>query len=611
MRRSRISIALLPALAVLASAGTAHADPAVPSARVDDARPLGASALRALLERQRADGLFDDQTGRTVGREGLPTVAFAALHQLASLDEDDDADATAWRSRLARRTLARGSGASVILRWPLAMAVGEGLDAEMPDGGADLRNRVRTWNRLRAAGIADRCYRDPRCFNNYKLADAVLDLELARSGLRSNVRGARLRDPAALRRRALRFLATLPRVARATGRVVVPGRARVPAAILSDPEMRPLAYHALCTAWAVRASVLAGRAAPSGLRTATRRALWGLVGIAGPDGEVSWSGRGQDQAWTLAAALYAASAGSRVLSRSDPVLAARLRRLADLELQALRGRLRGGALAVLPSGNDDLVGLDHYYSATGSTGLALTWLELAVDALPDPDARRLDLPSQVAGGGFADPATTGLVTRRVGATWLAVRMRRDHAFEPRQDFGLMRALRLRGDGTWRELRPSRPGPISRRGRSAVRVPLGGPALVLRGQRWAPRATGWRPTETGVELTGAWRSPTGRRLPARWRFGADARGAKLGLPCVGGSRFELTEWLPRRGALRRDGGRLERAGFWMRVAPRPRVRVLGASYVNARQPRLRALRLAVTCTGAPISVRWDGSATAAP
>jgi hypothetical protein len=167
----------------------------------------------------------------------------------------------------------------------------------------------------------------------------------------------------------------------------------------------------------VRAVRLAGPAAPPRLRLAARRALWGLVGLAAPDGEVAWSGRGQDQAWTLAAALYAGAAGSALFADTDAVLAARLRRLADVELVALAGRLRSGALQVLPSGNDALAGLDHYYSAVGSTGLAATFLELARDELPDAGAPRLALPSELDRATFADPLRTGLLARRSGRSW--------------------------------------------------------------------------------------------------------------------------------------------------------------------------------------------------
>ncbi len=303
---SALALLVLALLVAAPPAATAAELEPVPAARPAEASRISAAALASVAALQRDDGRFSDPTGRVVGSSGLPTLAWAALHA--------DGEGAAERLALARRTLARGSGATVILRWPLAMAVADGL-AELPaDDRSELRGRVASWATLKAAGIADRCYRRSDCFNNYKLVDAVLNLELARSGVHSDQPGTRLQDPAALRRRALGWLdSALPAVAPPTATVAIPGRRTEQATVLSDPGALPLAYHALCTAWAVRAVRLAGPQASPKLRLAARRALWGLVGLTAPDGEVSWSGRGQDQAWTLAAALYAGAAGSALL----------------------------------------------------------------------------------------------------------------------------------------------------------------------------------------------------------------------------------------------------------------------------------------------------------
>ena len=362
---------------MVGAAPAAAAERAIPRARDATAKRIIDVALTDLAARQRESGAFDDRTKRVVGGAGLPYLAFVALArareeglpparaaQTTTIDEVAQAPSPAtpgadgpaggsasaeapgpddgsWRLTLARRTLSRGSGSTVILRWPLAMTLAEHDEDLLIGMRGDLRARALTWGRLRAAGIAaDRCYQRPSCFNNYKIADALLNLELARSGLRGTARGTRLRDPARLRRSALRWLSrTLPRFAPATGRVVIPGRGTEVATILSDPGTRPLAYAAMCTAWVVRATRLSGRSAPVALRRLTRRALWGLLGAVAPDGDLSWSGRGQGQAWTHAAALYAGAAGAAVFADSDPLLAARLRRLADVELDALQARV--------------------------------------------------------------------------------------------------------------------------------------------------------------------------------------------------------------------------------------------------------------------------------
>lgn len=602
MPRPKLLLALLAA-GLLAGPQGARADQAVLPAGVGEADRITAAGLAGVEARLRPDGRFDDPTGRVVGAGGLPSLAWSALHARG--------DGQAAGLALARATLAHGPGSTVLLRWPLAMLVAddpEGLPAADRD---ELRGRVATWGRLRAAGIADRCYVAPACFNNYKLVDRVLDLELARSGVRGDGAGSRLLDPPALRRDALRWLgANLPGVAPPTARVTVPGRRTEVGSILSDPGAMPLAYHALCSGWVVRALELAGPDAPPALRAVARRALWALVGLVAPDGEVAWSGRGQDQAWTLAAALYAGAAGSRAFADTDPVLAARLRRLADVELAALGGRVSGGALQVLPSGNAQLSGLDHYYSGVGSTGLALQWLGMARDVLPDSGAPRLALPAEIEHAGFADPGRTGVLTRREGRGWLGVRLRRDHPFDPRQDFGLVRSLRLFADG-WHEDRPARPGPVSAPGRPAQRVPTAGPLLVVARRVFWPRATSWAPVAHGVELRGEWRSRAGRTRPARWRITTTDGGAALSTPCAVGEALQLTEWLPRRGVLVRGERFVARAGYLVRASSHPAVRPLTTRWANARQPSLTAERLALPCRrGAWTTVRWRGGARAA-
>ncbi len=641
-------LAAATALLALLCCGPAGAqEPSVPLARDATAVRIIDASLRSVAPLQRESGLFDDATGRVVGGDGLPSLAFVALARAgedgqeparpsatllapaavrgvgaavaagaasAGLTTTADPDPGSWRLTLARRTLARGSGSSVILRWPLAMTLGGHLEDLLVGDRGDLRSRALTWGRLHAAGIAgrpaartaDRCYQDPACFNNYKLADAVLNLELVRSGLRGTAARTRLRDPAALRRATLHWLgAILPGVAPPTARVTIPGRPPEVATILSDPGTRPLAYATLCTAWTLRAARLAGPSAPVGLRRLARRALWGLLGAAGPDGDLSWSGRGQGQAWTHAAALYAASAGAALFADTDPLLAARLRRLADVQLDALDARLRGGALQVLPSGNDQLAGLDHYYSVTGSTGLALTFLQLARGELPDASARRLPLPAEIDGAGMSDP-DTGLVTRRAGLSWMGVRLRRDHPYDPRSDAGLVRAVRLLG-GRWREQLPERPGPVARPGGPALRTPSGGPVLVIGATHFQPRATGVRALTGGVELHGIWQAARGGRVAGTWRYLAAASGVELRSTCPLGARIELTAWLPRRGVQRRDGGLLERAGYGLRVTPRPRIRTLVADYANSVQPDLRAYRIVTACTQPSMSATWSGGA----
>lgn len=597
-RRLRAAVLACGLVAAVLPAAPAAALLPVPHARVADVETLGRTALAGVARHQRPDGLFPDPIGRLVGGTGLPTLAWAALHQI-----HHDAEGAEWRRLVARRTLARGSGASVIQNWPLAMIVAMDLDAVLPAERDGLRSRVLGWSTLKAAGVADRCFRLATCFNNYRLADLVLNLELARSGLSSTVPGARLADPAGLRRRTLEWLRiALPGVAPATATIEIPGLGTRRGTILSDPHTYPLAYATLSTAWAVRATVLAGADASPEQRSVTRDALWGLLGVTAPDGQVAWSGRGQDQVWSLAALFYAASAGSRLYADTDPELAARLRRLADIELVALQGRMHDGELQVGPSGNTMIAGLDHYYSIVGSTAIALVWIELARDELADPAARRLRIPSEIDGAVFADSARTGLLTRRVGRTWLALRMHRDHPSDPRQGFGMSRALRL-DPGGWRELRPERPRTLSR----VSRPPATGPVLLRHGNVVRPKAVLWARAPRGLQLYGAW----GAGTLARWRYTAVDGGVVFRSTCPRGTHLRFTEWLPSAGRLVVSPHRLRR-GAWRVVLSRPvKVQVLRTGYANARQGPVRAVQATVACRTPSVTVRWTGGARVLP
>jgi hypothetical protein len=596
--RFRPQVLAVAAIALMAPQTASAMTTVAPVQRSEVAR-ISDAALASISARQLADGRFADPTGRRVGGGGLPTVAFAALHAGAAGGKS--------QLQLARRTLMRGDGATVILRWPLAMAVADGLTTMSPQDRAVLQRNVASWGKLHAAGIAQRCYVKPSCFNNYKLVDALLNLELARTGLHSRRGDARLAHPAELRRRSLHWLgAALPSAVPATARVRVPGQGVKQAGLLTDPGALPLAYHSLCTAFAVRAMRLAGNDAPVGLRSAAHRALWALVGIAAPNGEVSWSGRGQDQAWTLAAAMYAASAGSKLFAGSDPALAARLRRLADIELVALRGRLTPRGLQILPAGNEQLTGLDSYYSGVGSTGLALTFLEMARDELAAAGATRAPLPSEVQGGGFSDPSRSGLLTRRVGPTWMAVRMRRDHQSDPRQDAGIARALRLRPGGGWTEDRVARAAPAPTGGSA----PGAGPLLVAGGQPLFPRATQWTPATGGLAMSGAFRGRSGRSTAARWRVSATPTGIALRVGCHKGATLQLTEYLPRAGVLRRGARTLERGGAQIRLPGPFQARELSTRFANARQPYLTAYRITVRCQSDWATFAWSSTNAAA-
>jgi hypothetical protein len=529
----------------------------------------------------------------------MPQIAWVALRQAARLS----GEAAQQRVALARRTLERGANDTQLLpKWPLTMIVRDGAQGALRDSGR-WRTMVTNLGRLHAPGVADACYRDGRCFNNYDLVSSVLSLELARTGQRSPLRSARLHD-LALRRNTLRWLRDrLPATTSPTARLSQPGLGERSMAALSDPSTYPLAYHAFCSALLTRAVSLAGHDTPAAVRRLLHDALWQLVAFAGPDGETSWMGRGQDQVWTLAAATYAGMQGSVLLDRADPALAARLRRLADVELAALRGRLGDDGLHQTPLGRAGRAGIDHYASSVGNAAHALVWLELAREVAPDVRGAQRALPAETDGARASDPRSTGLMTLRSGAVWIGVHRRRSHRSDERYDFGLLRALVRREDGSWSSLLPERP--IVRPGRASA---PSGPLLQRGGRLSAPVATAGGVSARSVRLSGAWRGAAGTARGA-WSWTPTTSGVTMRSSCPRDGALRLTVWLPTQGALVRTARGLARGGYSVALSQAFTVQAQPGRYASAREPRLTAYRVVTRCTGAAFELRYAGTPAA--
>lgn len=592
VRQAAVALALGAAALLPATVPAAASAQSWPE-RID---AVAGPAMDGIIRAQRADGTFADTTKGTVGGVGLPKAAFAASHQAARLSPS----AASTRALLARRVLARGlGGRNVLDKWAVALWAAEERRAQGPLS-ARLDADLRGLGRLHAPGVADACFQRPSCFNNYSLVSRVLDLELAHSGLRSSVPGSRLARRG-LRADALRWLRdVLPTTTSASARVVLPGVGTRTAAALSDPRKYPLAYQTLCTALLVRAAHLGGPRTPQAVWRLTRAALWELVGMTAPNGEITWLGRGQDEVWTLAATFYAGVQGSVLMAGRDPELAARLRRLAEVELGALTGRLTARGLAQTPLDRAGRAGIDHYASQIGNASLALVWIELARDASTRMAGPARPLPAEVQGGRASDPRGNGLLTLRRGDVWLGVHRRRDHASDARQDFGLLRALRKGPDGRWIALLPERP--IVRPG---AHSPSGGPLLLHGGAAAAPTVRSGGVDRDAVRLRGAWSDGT----PGRWTFGPAGDGVRMQSTCPRGRTLQLTVFLPAEGALTTGPRLLARAGYRVRFSRPVRVTPLATTYGSAREPRLTALRVRTACDGEPLAVTWSGEVVA--
>ena len=141
-------------------------------------------------------------------------------------------------------------------------------------------------------------------FVNKQVVETVGVLELLRTGVHSNLPEATL-GGARDRARSLAIDLVnhrVPAIADHDG-VDVDGRRTL---VLSDPPSYALAYHALSCGFFARAVDLLGDLATASGRETLRdvvRASWWLTG---PDGDLAYMGRSQEQAWALPCTAYAA-----------------------------------------------------------------------------------------------------------------------------------------------------------------------------------------------------------------------------------------------------------------------------------------------------------------
>ena len=469
--------ALLIAIVVLAvTPSTASATPL--DRLIDD-------TVDGLLPAQLPWGGFTDPLAGPRFGYGAMAIGWVALRRA---QPGPAGDARRHAAALALRAGARVREPGGFQTWVEALALAPGY-AELldPDTRAALSTHLQRYTGPAMGDEARGCFDSPRCFHNLEVVDAVGSLELTRTGLRSPA-GTRLADPAALTRSVHTFLTRAARAAQLpTLRVRIGSTSVTDAGVLSDGERRPLAYHTLTTALLVRALHLGAPAT-----VVARRALWALVALADPRGNVAWMGRGQYHLWSLAATYYAASAGASAFAERDPELAARLWALAAPVLAELERRRGAVGLLPGPSPRASLAGFDDSADSISCNGLALLWLQLALD-----DAGPAGPAAAPPAHGSAHDPSTGLATLRAGGTWLAVHATARHPRDARYDAGLLSALVAAGDG-WRPVVGERPNTAAE-----AATPTAGPFVGSRGPggrlRVGPRAI----------TLGAWRFAASR------------------------------------------------------------------------------------------------------
>jgi hypothetical protein len=387
----------------------------------------------------------------------------------------------------------------------------------------------------------------PYLSSNKSLVEAVLELELYRSGLTSQVAGAVLQVPGRGRRRALHIINRL-----------VPGRVRMlqghagghRTTALSDRYAEPLAYHDLGIAFLARAIDLAGPAASPSARRALRIGVRTVWGFQGPDGDVAYFGRSQGQSWALAFATFAAA---RATGRRCDSQARAFRAVADRAMDRIGTRypITATGMAIVPSadGPRSVAAIDSYASDVVYNGLTLTALGWAADgSAPAPGCRPGALLSDKPTAAVYPFQSSRFATARRRRVWMAIKQY-SKELDARAAFGV-RALKYRADdGSWTDLVPASP--------AAVGNPVDklGPALILRTGAVAwPKGSHTFVRNGRILVRGGWVAANGHwvRRKVNFRFSATSRGLRLSVPTKAGDRLVysvLTDgrpWSVRRG-----------------------------------------------------------------
>jgi hypothetical protein len=405
-------------------------------------------------------------------------------------------------------------------------------------------------------------------YGNHWLIEAVEIRELLATGVRSTIPTAVLGGQRALADRLSLQLVNerIPAMARAEAVSAPGGRAFV----LSDPPDNPLAYQGLSLGFYARAIELMGEKATEPARQTLVQIARASLLLAGPDGDVAYFGRNQEQAWGLAGTIYGAyyTAG---LHESTPDEDGQLRELARRALARLlheHGVAHWG-LEITPSVARSrwvpAIGLDSGAGGPSFGGLVLGLLEWARD------------DSQAPPGGASIPADHPLGTKlshaesrfsviRRGPVWAVIRptISGKYPYDVRYDFGIV-ALKVLRDGRWVDVVRHRPltraqpdsaGPILRNG-GVAGFPFASDVVIGRDGSITMRG-GWRREPIRTKRIVA-RLPDGGKVRAlgsipgalirtgvTFRFDPTACGERLTFPVQAGDSIEYSAFITPRG-----------------------------------------------------------------
>lgn len=537
-------VALLAAGALLGAPQPAHA------LSPDAARAFADRVARHWAANQLPSGFFvDTVSGRRQGGYGNIMIGYALLrasvraHDQALLRAGLRGVSTALTKTPAERGVFDLLSFSAAYRFARAQLP---RDPEFRQVRSSWERYLRTTGQPNMEGAAKGCVLDPNCFHNHEAVGAAGDLELLATGLSSSTPGAKLADRRALRAEALGVVGVVePRFA--GGQAFVTGPHAISGlGLLSDSGTFPLAYHSLSTLMLAHSIELLGRSAPRASVDALARTIGATAGFMGPDGDVAYLGRRQEQSWALAAAVAGGEIGASLL-RSRGGTAPALHSVANrafARLVRLHGLTPAGVRIVPRRGRGAhrRAGID--VSTIAFNGLTVYFLNLAADAAATSRSSSTAALTADRSGGFLDPDQAGLAAVRHGDVWYAVHRRRT-SLDARYDFGLI-ALKLRGrNGAWRDVLRPRPkggqtaGPVIFTREGIRLLPYGDTISLGKGGRVIVRGR----FEPGNEVKRARSDAFRFARSATWRFTPLARGAKVSFRARRGDRVVLTTYLP--------------------------------------------------------------------
>jgi hypothetical protein len=362
--------------------------------------------------------------------------------------------------------------------------------------------------------------------------------------------------------------------------------------LLSDPPDKPLAYQGLSIGLYARAMELLSSSGKA--EVALKRALEASWRLVAPDGDMSYFGRNQEEAWTLAATAYAARIAEK-LPNTSPSQRTRFEALARRALERIRDVHLGGPGGIWPipalridlrKGTD---AVDHGGFAPYG-GLALMFLNMLADTEAPKDASGDEVHADRSGAAILGKGESLFAVQRAGPIWMAVRSGPSvqRPTDIRYDGGLLLVKRLQNDGTWADLLPTRP-----------RLPLHGNdsagPLIVRNKRGTAVFSGHRITphgSKGLTMVGAYRAlrgDPGIKHFSHERFRPVDCGAQVSFPARGGDVVENSVFLRRTGPYSTGGGEVVSGGTRVTTDPPARV-VIEKDYRSATDPDVIRARL---------------------